>query len=115
MKLNNLGEIVRNCWLDLPKFYSNCKLDEYIIMPNHFHGILIIDNKDDGSKRHGISEFVRAFKTFSSKKINIILKDERFQWQKLFYDNVIRNEKSLSEIRKYIAYNPINWKDDEYY
>ncbi len=115
MILNNFGIIVKNCWLDLPRHYINCKLDEFIIMPNHFHAIIIIENNDNDLKRHGISEFVRAFKTFSSKKINYLLNGEKFQWQKSYYDNIIRNEKSLSEIRNYIIYNPLNWKDDEYY
>lgn len=44
MLLNNFGEIVEKCWNDLPNHYSNCILDELIIMPNHIHGIIFIDN-----------------------------------------------------------------------
>ncbi len=44
MYLNKFGEIVRDCRIDLPEHYKNCELDEFIIMPNHFHGIIIIDN-----------------------------------------------------------------------
>jgi REP element-mobilizing transposase RayT len=45
MTINNFGEIVEKCWLDLSSHYQNCILDEYVVMPNHFHGIVIIDNE----------------------------------------------------------------------
>jgi REP element-mobilizing transposase RayT len=38
MTINNFGEIVEKCWLDLSSHYQNCILDEYVVMPNHFHG-----------------------------------------------------------------------------
>lgn len=44
MKINNLGKIVEECWYDLPNHYKNCRLDEFIVMPDHFHGIIVIDN-----------------------------------------------------------------------
>ena len=44
MILNQYGRIARDCWLDLPNHYPNCKLDEFVIMPNHVHGIVVIDN-----------------------------------------------------------------------
>ena len=44
MELNDIGKIVRDCWFDLPNHYRNCRLDEFIIMPDHFHGIIVIDN-----------------------------------------------------------------------
>jgi len=79
MILNQFGEIVKYCWFDLPNHYRNCILDKFVIMPNHIHGILIINN-DVGAglkpartypiKRHSLSEIIRGFKTFSSRKIN---------------------------------------------
>ncbi|MBX3043464.1 MAG: hypothetical protein KIT33_05120 [Candidatus Kapabacteria bacterium] len=44
MILNEYGAIVEKCWFDLPNHYKNCLLDEFIIMPNHIHGIVIIEN-----------------------------------------------------------------------
>ena len=117
MKLNQFGKIVKQCWCDLPKHYSNCEIDYYVIMPDHFHGILIIDNSREGSmtlpgtKRHGLSEIIRAFKSFSAKKINESLNKEKvFHWQKSFYDRIIRNEKELFQIRRYIEQNPLKWE-----
>lgn len=108
MALNQFGIIAEECWNDLPNHY-NCSIDYYSIMPDHFHGILIIEKQPSG-KNYSLSEIIRGFKTFSSKKINLDLKnDYRFQWQKSFYDRIIRNEKELYQIRKYIDQNPLKW------
>jgi putative transposase len=114
MVLNAYGEIVKNCWQDLINHYRNCNLDEFIVMPNHFHGILVIENVGNGLKpfpTHGLSEIIRGFKTFSSRKINE-LTDFRFQWQKSFYEHVIRKNESLDKIREYIQNNPKQWELD---
>ncbi|MBX3043465.1 MAG: transposase [Ignavibacteriae bacterium] len=60
-----------------------------------------------------MSEIIRGFKTFSSKNINIKYGEIIFQWQKSFFDHIIRNENSLYNIRQYILNNPLNWNDDE--
>ena len=119
MNLHGYGEIVKECWYDLPKHYLNCSLDSFGIMPNHVHGIIVIDSRDivgNGSKpfpTHGLSEIARGFKTFSSRRINEKLKDgRRFEWQKSFYDHVIKNEKSPENLRRYIMYNPLKWELD---
>ncbi len=132
MKLNFPGNIVKKCWLDLPKHYKNCKLDYYVIMPDHFHGIMIINNdigavnvvgaglkpaptgKTINSKKHGLPEIIRGFKTFSSRKINESKYfKEKFHWQRSFYDRVIRNENELYKIREYIYQNPVKWELDD--
>jgi len=119
MDLNVYGAIVSECWYDLPKHYVNCSLDSFVILPNHVHGIVVIDNRNvvgNGFKpfpTHGLSEIVRGFKTFSSRKINERVRNrDRFSWQKSFYDHVIRSEKSLEKIREYIQNNPMKWDLD---
>ncbi len=119
MILNKYAEIVRKCWYDLPIYYKNVKLDEFVIMPNHIHGIIIIDNGNVGNgfkpfpTNHGLSEIVRGLKTFSSRRINETIDDGvKFHWQKSFYDHVIRNEISLNRIREYIHNNPAQWDED---
>jgi len=47
MMLNEYGKIVEECWFDLPNHYDNLRLDTFVIMPNHIHGIMIIDNNTD--------------------------------------------------------------------
>jgi putative transposase len=70
MEINIYGEILNTCWMDLPNHYKNCLLDVSVIMPNHFHGIVIIDNEN--AVGTGLSEMIRALKTFSSRRINAI-------------------------------------------
>ncbi|RKY36154.1 MAG: transposase, partial [Candidatus Omnitrophota bacterium] len=114
MAINPYGIICQQCWLDLPNYY-NIFLDSYIIMPNHFHGVLIIDNsnKREGykpsptDKLYSLSEIICGFKTFSSKQINKTIKiNNKFKWQRSFHDHIIRNDKSLNNIREYIINNP---------
>jgi len=111
MVLNESGLIVDKCWNDLPNHY-NCSLDYYSIMPNHFHGIIIIEKKNiPGKRNYSLSEIIRGFKTFSSKQINQKrIGISKFKWQKSFYDRIIRNEKELFQIRRYIEQNPIKWE-----
>lgn len=115
--LNRFGKIALQCWNDLPNHYSNCELDYYIIMPDHVHGIIIINEcrhepmTRPNKKSYELSEIVRGFKSFSSKRINLILDSgQKFHWQKSFYDRIIRNEKELWQIRKYIEQNPFKWE-----
>jgi REP element-mobilizing transposase RayT len=84
-------------------------------MPDHFHGIIIIDRtlnkqKDKEELSKSLSEIIGKFKSFTTKKIRERLKDkDEFQWQKSFYDRIIRDEKELYYIRKYIQENPLRW------
>jgi len=124
MELNRNGEIVLIGWNDLPKHYRNIALDEFIVMPNHVHGIVVIDNVGNGLKpfptnetqnprNRGLPEIIRGLKTFSSRRINETMKiGNKFHWQKSFYDHVIRNEMSLNHIREYIRNNPKQWDND---
>ena len=116
MLLNYHGQVVKQQWQWLEKQYSYIELDEYVVMPNHIHGILII-NKRTGldlslHKIKSLSSLIGAFKTTSSKLIHQNgLSD--FAWQRSFHDHIIRNDKSLNKIRKYIINNPATWDNDE--
>ena len=117
MILNEFGKIAENQWIWLQTQYDYVILDEFKIMPNHVHGILIIAN-DVGNgrdrslqKTKSLSSLIGAFKTTSSKLIHQI-GNVQFFWQKSFHDHIIRNEKSLDNIRQYIHYNPQKWQWD---
>lgn len=118
MALNKYGRILQKCWLDLPNHYHNIVLDEFVIMPNHVHGIIAITVGNGlkpfpTGKNHGLSEIIRGFKTFSSRRINELPEnDHKFVWQKSFYDHIIRDEESLHNIRQYIRNNPLKWSLD---
>ena len=65
-------------------------------------------------KLYSLSEIIRGFKTFSSKQINKLIKTKnQFKWQRSFHDHIIRNDKSLNNIREYIINNPAIWEKDE--
>ncbi|RKY37505.1 MAG: hypothetical protein DRP78_00965 [Candidatus Omnitrophota bacterium] len=117
MLLNYHGQIVKQQWQWLAKQYSYITLDEYVVMPNHVHGILII-NKRTGHdlslqiKIKSLSSLIGAFKTTSSKLIHQNgLSD--FTWQRSFHDHIILNDKSLTKIQEYIINNPSTWDQDE--
>jgi len=123
--LNQYGNIIQKRWLWLQDHFGYVRCDEYVVMPNHFHGILIIDSNvlvgrdlpvRDLSlqlpKIKPLSELIGAFKTTSSKLIHQSGFKE-FRWQRSFYDHIIRNTKSLNNIIQYIIDNPKNWKNDK--
>jgi len=124
MIISDFGEIVKQQWLWLKEQYSYVGIDEYIVMPNHFHGILLIDSEEVGNGRDRslqdnpaqkvkpLPELIGAFKTTSSKLIHESGLSI-FKWQKSFHDHIIRNDKSLDRIRKYIHYNPLKWEYDQ--
>mgnify|MGYP000378727611 CR=1 FL=1 len=87
-------------------------------MPNHLHGIVIINNYVGNGRDRSLPikikplpELIGAFKTTSSKLIHQ-LGYNFFQWQKSYYDHIIRNKKSLEKIRQYIRYNHLKWGFD---
>ena len=128
MEANCLGAVVEDCWARLPEHYGNVALDAFILMPNHVHGVLIIEDGPPGvgaglqparqeaassRRRHGVPEIVRAFKTFSARRINKMRASTGAPvWQRGFYDHVIRGEDELDRVRAYITDNPRKWSED---
>ncbi len=129
MVLNSAGKAVRFIWLDLSQHNTNIELDEFIVMPNHIHGIIKIVGA--GSKpalnmsraglepaptKYGLFEIVRQFKTFSAKRVNAIRNCPGIRlWQRNYYEHIIRSESELTRIREYIINNPTQWRNDKYY
>jgi putative transposase len=106
VKLSEIGKIVSDCWFDLPNHYPNIILDEFIVMPNHVHGIIRIEKRPEITINHGIPEFIRAFKSFSSRRINELNMTISGIWQPRFYDRIIRSDNELNRIKLYIKNNP---------
>lgn len=115
MQLNKAGKMIDHQWHCLAKRYKQIELDEYIVMPNHLHGILIV-----GAARgkNTINEIIGAFKSISTGQYIKGVKNSNFRcfdrrlWQRNYYEHVIRNYKSLGLIREYIANNPLAWHLD---
>jgi REP element-mobilizing transposase RayT len=117
MILNRFGDIAQRAWWDLSNHHK-VELDEFIIMPNHVHGIIIINNPVGNrpacsvNKNNNLSVVIGSYKASVTRQINRINND-RFRWQKSFYDHIIRIENSLKNIRQYIVNNPKMWENDE--
>ena len=106
--LSKYGNIISEILINMQSYY-NVEIDYYVIMPDHIHLIIILD-KDESKKNYSLYDVIGKFKSFSSKKIRKVLEvEEKFEWQKSFYDRIIRNEKELYQIRKYIQENPLRW------
>lgn len=134
IRLSPIGEIVSQEWQKTEQIRSNVSLDAWIVMPNHLHGIIVINDveshgnasmtqpdafnaslqKNDMNKfgprpqKNNLGSIIRGFKSAVTNRINASEYD--FAWQARFYDHIIRDERSLEGIRKYIADNPLKWE-----
>ncbi|MDD5770587.1 MAG: transposase [Candidatus Gracilibacteria bacterium] len=133
MILNEIGKIAEKYYLEITKHFPFVILDEFVIMPNHIHGIIIIDksgfvetrqclvstdneNKINRFQNQGkgtISSIIGSFKSIYTKTIKKIQNKIFFAWQPNYYDRIIRNEEELQKIRKYILENPLKWELDK--
>jgi putative transposase len=133
MVRNEYGEIAMRQWIWLGEQYNYIALDEFVVMPDHVHGIIVISdmpddpfrvdesNRMDGLNRTGrsrpartgnkikpIHEIIGAYKTTTSKQIHIAGYHD-FRWQRSFYDRIIRDRNELNAIRNYIKQNPFRY------
>ena len=100
------GMIVQDAIESLADHYEHVRVDHSVVMPNHMHMILWIDNGND--KSHTLGNIVRGFKSEVSRKCGMRV------WQRGFYEHIVRNEQDLQEIRTYISNNPKKWEMDRH-
>jgi putative transposase len=121
MNLSRYGEIARDFWVGIPAHFENVGIDEFSVMPNHIHGILIIAENMVGNAymrslqnrtKMLLSKIIHQYKASVTRKINSLEDGLHFHWQKSFYDHVIRNDRSLDNLRRYIISNPVKWELD---
>lgn len=133
MQLSEIGKIVWEQWFESEKIRKNILLDQFVVMPNHIHGVVLIDNGllDDDRRnvvaqrfysgpnkkmsdispiKTSLSHMVREFKTAVTKRSRIIV--PKFAWQANYHDRIVRNDDELNRIRKYIIENPKKWELD---
>jgi REP element-mobilizing transposase RayT len=135
MQLNELGEIVAFEWENTPNIRREIKLDAWIVMPNHFHGIVFIQpvsplvgaqglapQQTDkplamnipNRKPRSLGTLIAGFKMAVTKRINILRDTPRVPiWQRNYYEHIIRNETALDKIREYVQTNPQSWNCDQ--
>jgi REP element-mobilizing transposase RayT len=142
MELNDAGIVVQKIWVGLPERFPKVTLDEFVIMPNHFHGIIWIHNVGAGSPRPDsvspdnqiqgeeilinqggetpplrgptLGQIMGYFKYQTTKQINVIRDNPGVAvWQRNYFERIIRTDAEMSAIRDYIRHNPSQWADDE--
>ncbi|MBI5953602.1 MAG: transposase [Chloroflexi bacterium] len=128
MMLNEIGEIVREEWERTAAVRHNVELGEYVIMPNHVHGILVFVDNGVGATRRvapttttsqtlqpgSLGAIMAQFKSIVTKRINGLQNvSGRPIWQRNYYEHIIRNERDMDRIARYIEANPLRWMDDD--
>lgn len=141
MRLNQLGQIAAEEWMRSPSIRQEIELDEWVVMPNHIHGIVIINSSNKpispvGANGHSLqrlipeptsqnsvmplmkpkslSSLIVGFKSVTAKRINVIRDSPGNPiWQRNYYEHIIRNDRSLATIRRYIQNNPKAWEQDQ--
>ncbi len=141
MQLSHLGILADIFWHEIKSHAKNIELDAFIVMPNHVHGILILDGNDIDNridnrrdvacnvstttpkknefmssispKRNSISTIIRSYKSAVTKHARRL--GFEFEWQTRFYDHIIKNSESYTKISNYIRANPEKWSEDLYF
>jgi putative transposase len=135
MRLSRAGEIARDCWLRIPELVPWVRLDAWVVMPDHLHGIVHIygpslrtthmwtgkgasnssplretSSWPRGAASGSLGAIIAQYKGASGGHINKLIgtPGERV-WHRDYYDHVIRHEASLERIRRYILLNPAKW------
>lgn len=123
MLLSPFGRIADECWRAIPEHFPNVELDAYVIMPNHIHGIIVINNRTGTIYRARTEKFgkpvigsiptiLRTFKAAVTRRIGHKLNVTSI-WQRNYYEHVIRSHEGWDRIHKYIESNPSTGMEDE--
>jgi putative transposase len=136
MRSNDVGQMVHRTWNDLPIRNPGIETDEFVVMPNHVHGIIVIVGAplvgahssgmviDNAKTRAGtrpaptLGDVVGAFKSITTHQYTDGVRQKNWPpfygklWQRNYYEHIIRSEQSLQEIREYIINNPLKWEFD---
>lgn len=119
MVLNHAGKIVTGSWAWLADRYPYVEQDVWRVMPDHFHGILMVHADPNrnrkiallpGTRRKPLGRLIGVFKTVSTKRINRLQGTPAQRvWQRGYFEHVVRDPGSLEQLRAYVAGNPARW------
>ncbi len=139
MTSNDAGTIIQTVWRELPIHYNGTEIDEFVVMPNHIHGIVIvgatprIGQAQEGGQPQGVAptenitgnteplslpDVVHRFKTMTTKRYADGVKQYGWPpfpgrlWQRNYWEHIVRNEIELNKIREYIRNNSTQWDHD---
>lgn len=117
MHLNTQGQLVRECWEDIPDRYPDLEMDEVVVMPDHLHAIVHVGVEMAATETQFlVSQAIRSFK---SRTVRIwadhVKRDDwprytRKLWQRSFNDVILNLDRPIDEVREYILSNPARWQ-----
>lgn len=113
MLLGDVGQIADERWAMIPEFFPTVILNDYVVMPNHMHGILLLSESHD--KRPSIGNIINHYKGSVTRIARLELEFSEKIWQPRYHDHIIRNEPDLIRIREYVQFNPARWDADTFY
>jgi putative transposase len=120
MVLSVAGKMVNRIWSEIPEYYPGIEIDEFQIMPDHFHGIIHITGPSQGispTEQISTPQVVQRFKSLTTRLYIDGVRTQQWPtfdkrvWQRNYYEHIVRSEKSLERIRKYIRENPMKWQE----
>ena len=122
MRLHPYGKIVLECWGEISAHCLTCFTDEFVMMPNHVHGIVFLEGagakeqeaRFGASQSASLASIINGFKGAATRRIRALRNDQVKVWQRGFHERIVRDEKELDAIRRYIIENPMNWATDEH-
>ncbi len=118
LSLSPAGEMIAQYWLRLPQQYPQFELDDFVVMPNHFHAIIVIHDVAKDKKQVTLSQGIQWFKTVTTNAYIRGVKNHSWipfigkLWHRSFHDYIIRDERGLHNLKLYIAQNPERWHED---
>lgn len=134
IRLSSYGQIANFEWVKLRLRFPHIQLDQFVIMPNHVHGIISVgaplagarhnppfihNNRAGASPTPTIGNIIGTYKSIVSVKcLEIIKSNHQYLgkiWQRNYYENIIRNNQEINRIRQYIKENIRNWQTDRFY
>ena len=117
MQYSPIGTLAKQHLLDLPSHYENIKIDNWVVMPNHIHMLIRIEERINPfpTKVYDVPNIVGKYTAAVTRAVGNAFMHSGKLWQASFYDHIIRNEKDYQEIWQYIAGNPSKWLEDRFY
>ena len=109
-RLNEMGIAAENCVQQINAHYRCAAVEKYVVMPNHVHMLILLSGEDCPS----LSTIIGSYKSQVSKEIHNLNPDLKV-WQRSFHDHIVRNEKTMERIWKYIDENPWHWNEDKFF
>jgi putative transposase len=121
MRLNSAGELAATVWNSMVERFPDIELDMFVVMPNHLHGIIVLSDSGRAATRAAptVGDVVGAFKSLFTLRFIEGVKSKRWPafdrrvWQRNYYEHVIRDERDLARVRRYIDENPLRWEFDQ--